>query len=75
MQDSPHVLRCSNPYIMHVFIVDRLFGSMFTKGSWTTADMMYANVLLCILLIIYILPLQRGRERIIKFLQAEEEGL
>ena len=39
-------LCCSAAYIIHVYIVDRLFGSMFTNGSGRTADVLYAGVLL-----------------------------
>ena len=28
---------------MHVYIVDSLFGSMFTNGSGRTADILYAR--------------------------------
>ena len=62
MQDHPHLLRCSAAYRMHVHIVDWLLGSMFTNGSGRTADLLYAEVMLCILLIY---PLQPGRGRII----------
>ena len=62
MQGHPHVLRCSAAYIMQVCIVDRLFGPMFTNLIGRTADVLYADVLLCILLIY---PLQSGRERIV----------
>ena len=44
------------------YSVDRLFGSMFTNGSGRTADLLYAEVMLCILLNY---PLQPGRGRII----------
>ena len=47
---------------MHVYIVDMLFGSMFTNGSGRTADLLYAEVMLCILLIY---PLRPGRGTII----------
>ena len=56
------VLRCSAAYIMQVCIVDRLFGPMLTNLIGRTADVLYADVLLCILLIY---PLQSGRERIV----------
>ena len=58
------MLRCSAAYRMHVYIVDRLFGSMFTNGSGRTTDVLYAQVrlMLCILLKV---PLQPGRGRII----------
>ena len=62
MQGHLHLLRCSAAHRLQVHIIDRLFGSMFTNGSWRTADVLYAEVLLCILLIY---PLQSGRERII----------
>ena len=62
MQGHPHVLHCSAAYIMQVCIVDRLFGPMFTNLIGRTPDVLYADVLLCIMLIY---PLQSGRERII----------
>ena len=62
VNDYPHLLRCSAAYRMLVYIVDRLFESMFTKGSGRTEDVLYHEVLLCILLIH---PLQSGRGRII----------
>ena len=55
MQDHPHLLRCSAAYRMH--IVDWLLGSMFMNGSGRTADLLCAEVMLCILLIY---PLQPG---------------
>ena len=58
MQDHPHLLHSSAAYRMHVYIVDRLFGSMFTNGSGRTADLLYAELVLYILLRIY--PLQPG---------------
>ena len=60
MQDHPHVLRCSAAHRMHVYSVDRLFGSMFTNGSGRTADLLYAEVMLCILLVYQLQP-ERGR--------------
>ena len=59
LQYHPYFLSCSAANIMHVYIVDRLLGSMFTNGSGRTADMLYARgspVLLCTLL-----QLERGR--------------
>ena len=38
MQDHPHLLRCSAAYIIHMYIVDMLFGSMFTNGIGRTTD-------------------------------------
>ena len=62
MQDHPHLLRCSAAYRMHVYMIDRLFGSMLMNGSGSTADLLYAEVMLCILLMY---QLQPGRGRII----------
>ena len=62
MQYHPHFLRCSAANRMHVSIVDSLLGFMFTNGSGRTADVLYAEVLLCTLLMN---PLQLGRGRII----------
>ena len=62
MQYHPHFLRCSAANIMHVYIVNSLLGSMFTNGSGRTADVLYAEVLLCTLLIN---QLQLGRGKII----------
>ena len=62
MQYHPHFLRCSAANIMHVYIVNSLLGSMFTNGSGRTADVLYAEVLLCTLLTN---PLQLGRGKII----------
>ena len=70
MQYHPHFLRCSAANRMHVYIVDSLLGSMFTNGSGRTADVLYAEVLLCTLLIN---PFQHGRGRII--CKHIEEGL
>ena len=42
-----HLLRCSVALRMHVYIVDRSFGSMFKNGSGRTADLLYAEVLVC----------------------------
>ena len=61
-QDRRHLLCCSVAYRMHVYIADRLFGSMLTNGIVSAADLLYAEVMLYILLIC---PLQPGRERII----------
>ena len=43
MQDHPHCVSCSAANIMHVYIVDRLLGSMFTNGSGRIADVLYAR--------------------------------
>ena len=43
-------------------IVDRLFGSVLMIGSGRTANLLYAEVMLCILLIY---PVQPGRGSII----------
>ena len=61
-KDHPHALCCSVAYRMHVYIVDRLFGSVLMNGSGSKADVPYAEVMLCILLIC---PLQPERGRII----------
>ena len=45
---------------MSTYIVDRLFGSMLTNGSGSTAELLYVEVMLCILLI-YQLHIGRGR--------------
>ena len=43
VQYDPHFLRCSAANRMHLYIVDRLLGSMFTNGSGRTADVLYAR--------------------------------
>ena len=55
------LFRCIPNACVGPYIVDLLFGSMFTNGSARTADLRYADVMLCILLTI---PLQPGRGRI-----------
>ena len=62
MPNHPHLLRCSAACRMHVYIVDRLFGSVLTNGSGRTVYLLYAEVMLCILLIY---PVQPGRGSII----------
>ena len=38
--DHRHLLCCSVAYRMRFYIVDRLFGSMLTNGSGSTAHLM-----------------------------------
>ena len=62
MKNYPHVLCCSAAFRMDVYIVGRLFEYMLTNGSGRTADVLYAEVLFCIL---RMYPLQPGRGTII----------
>ena len=43
MQYHQHSIRCSAANIIHVYIVDSLFGSMFTNGIGRAADVLYAR--------------------------------
>ena len=47
MQDHPRFVRCSAAYIIHMYIVDRLIGSMFTNGIGRTTDICCTLMFCC----------------------------